>query len=577
MSVDGQGRKLGPLDWVREGTWVRMQGYGVAQVVRYHKGRYRVRWAPAEDGSRAERNVFAHEIEPAIPLDLQTPQQQPLMGQGRKLGPLDGVQEGTWVRMQGYGVAQVVRYHKGRYRVRWAPAEDGSRAERNLYAHEIELSVPRPGAMPEPEPAPPHEDGPPISEHLPGAELSARRAEVDFAGAGLGSGGFADVRQGTYCFPGQADALPVAFKIFRGAQALMSAGTRQQMIRELQVGQQLRHPNLIRLFGLVLLPERGPALLMELAAGGSLRDALSNRIGHPELKWQHRLSWLRDVAAGMSELHGLLPRAVIHRDLKAANVLLSSPDLASATAKVADFGVATVMETVRATLSGGGGGMAGTLAWKAPETFDDRYSEHSDVFAFAVLCFEVLTRQIPWDGVGQPAIIERLRSRFEYDESLFTDFGVSREQQQVRWEQRHPLQERRPDLALAEPGCPEQLLAFVERCWADDPDQRPRFTGCAEQLETIRPALTFGTSHFKAAHEMDVEPVTLATDAFHAVTNFLQHYCRVYGLTSDSDKALLKHFMVSLQRQTGQHDNVDTMGLVGPTAELLLLLKLCLG
>ena len=213
--------------------------------------------------------------------------------------------------------------------------------------------------------------------------------------------------------------------------------------------------------------------------------------------------------------------------------------------------------------------MAGTLAWKAPETFAGKYSEQSDVFAFAVVCFEVATRQIPWDGVGQPEIIERLRSRFEYNEIMFTNFGASREQQLAIWEQQNPLAARRPDLALAEVGCPEALLAIVERCWADEPGQRPRFADCVQELTAIKPALTFGNSHFKAAHGAHADPVTLATDVFHAVNNFLRQYCQVYGLTSAADDALLQHFMLALQRQTGQHVAVDPLALAGPTAELL--------
>ena len=421
---------------------------------------------------------------------------------------------------------------------------------------------------PEPEREDEHVGAPAaLPEHIT-PELPPGRAEVDFAGSGLGSGSFADVRRGTYRFPGQADPMVVAFKIFRGGQAL-SATMRRQMIQELWVGQQLWHPNLIRLFGVVELPERGPALLMELATGGSLRDVLSDHDRHPELPWQRRLGWLRDVANGMVELHRLLPRGIIHRDLKAANLLLSSPDLASATAKVADFGVAIAMETVRATLSGGGGGMAGTLAWKAPETFAEQYSEQSDVFAFAVVCFEVATRQIPWDGVGQPAVMRLASAKFEYDDSLFADFGVTREQQLARWQQRNPLADRRPDLALAGVGCPQALLAFVERCWADDFEQRPHFTNCVEELTAIRPALTFGNSSLKAACEADTESVTLATDVFYTVNNFLRQYCRVYGLTSDANNARLRHFMVELQRQTGQHVDVDPLALAGPTAELL--------
>jgi serine/threonine protein kinase len=414
--------------------------------------------------------------------------------------------------------------------------------------------------LPEPEPEPQ------IPEHLP-PDMQAGRAVVDFAQPVLGSGGFADVHRGTYRFH-QAEPVEVAFKIFRGGQAL-TAATRRQIEQELLVGQRLHHPNLTRLFGMVELPDRGPALVMELAAGGSLRNVLADRESHPDLPWLQRISWLRGVSEGMAELHSLLPRSIIHRDLKAANILLSTPDLATAVVKVADFGIALAMETVRATLSGGSGGMAGTLAWKAPETFRDRYSEKSDVFAFGVLCFEVVSRQLPWEGVGQPAIIERVRARFEYNEMMLTNFGVTREQQFALWTQQNPLAERRPDLALAEAGCPEALLAFVGRCWADEPDQRPRFTDCNQELTTMRPALTFAISRFKAAYEATTEPVTLATDVFHAVNTFLRQYCRVHGLTSDAQTRALERFIIELQRQTDRHNDADAMGRATNVAELL--------
>ena len=61
---------------------------------------------------------------------------------------------------------------------------------------------------------------------------------------------------------------------------------------------------------------------MELARGGSLRDLLSSAA--PEaLPWPRRLAWLIGIADGMAELHALLPQPIVHRDLKAANVLLT--------------------------------------------------------------------------------------------------------------------------------------------------------------------------------------------------------------------------------------------------------------
>jgi serine/threonine protein kinase len=62
----------GPLGWVRPGAWVGMRGFGAAQIVRYKKGRYRVRFphVDASTGERAERSVAQHEIEPAAPPDI---------------------------------------------------------------------------------------------------------------------------------------------------------------------------------------------------------------------------------------------------------------------------------------------------------------------------------------------------------------------------------------------------------------------------------------------------------------------------------------------------------------------------
>ena len=61
---------------------------------------------------------------------------------------------------------------------------------------------------------------------------------------------------------------------------------------------------------------------MELAQHGSLRDFLSDTTTD-ELPWTRRLAWLSGIAAGMAELHAQLPNAIVHRDLKAANVLLA--------------------------------------------------------------------------------------------------------------------------------------------------------------------------------------------------------------------------------------------------------------
>ena len=172
----------------------------------------------------------------------------------------------------------------------------------------------------------------------------------------------------------------------------------------------------------------------------------------------------------MGELHSLLPSSIIHRDLKAANVLLSSADLPRAVAKVTDFGVATFVQTVRATVSGGGA--TGTLAWMAPETFDGKYSEKSDIFAFAVLCYEVMSRALPHANKSAAEVSKLVMQQFKVSKALEKK-GVSREEQLDEWLEENPLGARRPDLGQVQAGCPQALVDLTERCWDDSPDNRP--------------------------------------------------------------------------------------------------------
>ena len=169
---------------------------------------------------------------------------------------------------------------------------------------------------------------------------------------------------GTYRFSGQQVVKSVAIKMFRGAQNLTPS--MRKKIEEVVVWTRLSHPNLVRLYGILTYPSHGPCLVLELCVA-SLRSLLNQADeGQMKIPWNIREKWLMQVACGMTELHSLSLQSIIHRDLKAANVLLSFNDLASAVAKVTDFGVAMTLETVRSSSSAGGGG-PGTLQWMAPE------------------------------------------------------------------------------------------------------------------------------------------------------------------------------------------------------------------
>ena len=144
--------------------------------------------------------------------------------------------------------------------------------------------------------------------------LDPKHLDMDVTLPPLGSGTSADTFRGTYRFTSKAEPTDVAVKLFRGGHAASQA-VRDQILQEIRIGARLQHENLVQMFGTIEVPGHGMVLVMELARGGSLRDVLSNRQGHPVIAWPLRVRWLTGIAQGMAKLHSLLPRAIIHRDL----------------------------------------------------------------------------------------------------------------------------------------------------------------------------------------------------------------------------------------------------------------------
>ena len=95
------------------------------------------------------------------------------------------------------------------------------------------------------------------------------------------AGTFADVHSGTYPLPGRGETR-LAFKLFKSSQSL-SPALRKQIEQEAMVGMRLDHEHLIRLFGVLQIPARGLALVLELAEGGSLRAVLSDVAAHRQV------------------------------------------------------------------------------------------------------------------------------------------------------------------------------------------------------------------------------------------------------------------------------------------------------
>ena len=174
---------------------------------------------------------------------------------------------------------------------------------------------------------------------------------------------------------------------------------------EAWIGGKLDHPNLVKVY------EQGssegfPYYSMELVDSGSIADVVRRvrenrqdaRLG---LTYGTRayVEWaIRQVIAAARGLDYAHRQGVVHRDVKPANLLISS---SFATVKVADFGLAIDADAPRLTSEGA---VLGTYAYMPPEQITGKQGAvdaRADVYALAVTLFEVLTLELPYVGRTQ--------------------------------------------------------------------------------------------------------------------------------------------------------------------------------
>jgi eukaryotic-like serine/threonine-protein kinase len=128
-----------------------------------------------------------------------------------------------------------------------------------------------------------------------------------------------------------------------------------------------------------------PYIVMEYLAGGSLADRLEHDGAQPVGR---SLGWLAQAAAALDAAHA---NGIVHRDVKPGNLLLDDDDRI----KVADFGVASAADLGSFTDAGT---VVGTAGYLAPEQArGERATPASDRYALAVVAFELLTGQRPFE------------------------------------------------------------------------------------------------------------------------------------------------------------------------------------
>lgn len=197
----------------------------------------------------------------------------------------------------------------------------------------------------------------------------------------LGQGAFAQVYLGEHIHLGTQAAIKLLHA---------QTGNNDQdkfldkFLKEARICARLDHPHIVRVldFG---LEQDIPFLVISYAPGGTLRTR------HPHgavLPLATILPYIDQVAKALDYLH---TQKIIHRDVKPDNMLLS----ANGDILLSDFGIASNNHTTASLTTRG---LAGTPSYMSPEQFQDKPSFASDQYALAVIVYEWLTGQRPFQG-----------------------------------------------------------------------------------------------------------------------------------------------------------------------------------
>ena len=170
-------------------------------------------------------------------------------------------------------------------------------------------------------------------------------------------------------------------------ETLMEVGYEGKYVTECQVLSNLRHPHIVQFLGLCFFEDSSlPVLVMERLRT-NLDDVLENI---PNIPLGLKRSMLADVARGLVYLHNYKPNAIIHRDLSAKNVLLTS----AMVAKISDLGNSRIVDLQPGQLAQTLSRAPGTLVYMPPEATDRsaRYGPSLDMFSFGHLSLFTLTQ-----------------------------------------------------------------------------------------------------------------------------------------------------------------------------------------
>uniref|UniRef100_A0A8C4TPM2 Tyrosine-protein kinase n=1 Tax=Falco tinnunculus TaxID=100819 RepID=A0A8C4TPM2_FALTI len=246
----------------------------------------------------------------------------------------------------------------------------------------------------------------------------------------LGAGQFGEVWMATY-----NKHTKVAVKTMKPGSMSVDA-----FLEEANLMKTLQHDKLVKLHA-VVTREEPIYIITEFMEKGSLLDFLKSEEGNKQ-PLPKLIDFSAQIAEGMAFIE---KRNYIHRDLRAANILVS----AILVCKIADFGLARIIEDNEYMAREGA---KFPIKWTAPEAINyGSFTIKSDVWSFGILLTEIITYgRIPYPGMSSVEVIRALEHGY-----------------------RMPRTE----------NCPEELYDIMMRCWKTKPEDRPTFEYTQSILE----------------------------------------------------------------------------------------------
>ncbi|KIL59844.1 hypothetical protein M378DRAFT_969629 [Amanita muscaria Koide BX008] len=207
----------------------------------------------------------------------------------------------------------------------------------------------------------------------------------------------------------------------------------KRMKRELLLWSKLNHPHILPLIGIARIEGDAnlPVFISPWMENGNVMDFLDGTPSFPASRF------LKDIITGLHYLHTFNP-VIVHGDIKGANVLINH----RREAYLSDFGLSHIAfdNTLWRTTATHANG---TLRWMAPELIEGDVivlTIATDIYAFGMTVYEILSRQSPFAVANDVAVISKV------------------------------IKGQRPERIES---CSDEIWSIITRCWAQEPENRP--------------------------------------------------------------------------------------------------------